>query len=1125
MEIPKIKNLKREDILKEIKAKAPFFTPEWSHEDETDFGLALSKVFTEMYAAVIERLNTAQLRHYLSFLETIESNLLPAQPARVPLTFVPSSGAKDNIIVPASTQASAKDDEGNPVVFETDSSFVVTPSKLTRIVSVIPWKDSIMEHSCSIDGSSATRLFDEDNKQSHILYIGDKDIFNIKKGQICIRITGKGIDAFKSRYVVWKYIPDTEDNKENDWSGSFTVETEENDGIVIKLEKESDTSVKETEIKGIKSRWIRCSIKTDEQLIEEGIEPLKAKKDIRKLMENIEIKSISISAALQEKISYSIKKVHGIGDEFYERLAGKTVKDKIETIDELLKLTPEELKNRLKCPLHRAQNILEAAKKAFYDKTGEVSKETIQGIKPDAAFYNDVPVNLEKEFYPFGKKPQLYDTFYIASDEVLSKKGYTVQLILNLKPGIPSDTNNSPQLSWEYWDGETWSGLDISYNLAESNSGCNNNNSRQFVDHEVKLKTPPEICKTTVNGKEHYWIRIRLVGGNYGKEYKVEKNMVKPGHYCPPVIRSIRLTYTNANADKQPEHIITENNLYQNEENIPFKPFKPISDIHPTIYFGFDSPLKGGPYSMYIDVDSSYAYPEGEDPPRIKWEYYTGNEEGTSWSSLDVVDETRGFTRSGTIQFLIDNEMKSLTLFGEEQMYWIRGVVKENFWLDKDFNNETSDKASEADTNQQSVKEQILNCNEELRIFNISFASNLCRNEPPQIRGFYLNTTWATQTETVEDEIVGSSNGQPNQIFTLSKTPVTEEALWINEIRSLSEAERKELVNSGFEIDERYDEEGNLSEFWIRWSEVSSFINSGPEDRHYRIDRTSGEISFGDGTHGMIPPIDSDNIKVSYKTGGGSKGNLPKHEISQLQSSVAYIDKVFNPIASSGGCDTEDTDSLIKRGPTLLRHRQRAVGSDDFLNLVKEASRKIARVKILPNLNEKGDYETGAVTAIVVPYSTDKKPIATPILKNEIKRYIEERASNLVNIFIIDPAYVKVNVYAELTTEDIDKVPIIESEARERIKEFLHPIEGGTEGKGWDFGTTPCISDIYSLFEEIEGVDYVNRISLTLVTEDGSTLTISDNTRSTDLIPSYALTYCGEIDIKVLWTNKEAIQK
>jgi len=50
------------------------------------------------------------------------------------------------------------------------------------------------------------------------------------------------------------------------------------------------------------------------------------------------------------------------------------------------------------------------------------------------------------------------------------------------------------------------------------------------------------------------------------------------------------------------------------------------------------------------------------------------------------------------------------------------------------------------------------------------------------------------------------------------------------------------------------------------WTQVSSLRDAGPDDQVYTLDPASGAITFGDGTHGAIPP-NGDQVTVSYVSG------------------------------------------------------------------------------------------------------------------------------------------------------------------------------------------------------------------------------------------------------------------
>ncbi len=1114
MTVPKINRMTRDVILQEIKRKAPFYTPQWKAEGEKDFGLALSKIFSHMSEIMINRLNEVPQKHFISFLDTLNFPLLSAQSARVPLTFKLSKGASENILIPALSQASAKGPDGDPILFETEKNIIATPSKLTHIFSVIPNSDHISNHSISIDGAGPANLFNEKNIQEHIFYIGDENLFNIKSGIISIDMGGLENNladhlTTMNKYVKWEYSVEVTEKKNGkevtkvEWHQFQKVES---DGSKLMITKANQESIDKITLNEIKNRWIRCRVIVSK---------------INKVKE-IKISSllISISPAVIEVVS--IKKVQGIGDVFYKRLTKSNSPEIINTVDELLTLTQDELAAKLDCSNIRASNIIEAAKKTFFDKTGNTQSNDPTGIDPDLIYYNDVPVN-PGMCYPFGKKPHIYDTFYIGCEDAFSKKGYTVRLQFNLLPGRPSQDNsinysktpqlNKPQLSWEYWDGEGWSSLEkfaifteYSKNLSEDIKCNNTGGSVTEKQAVVTISDIPEVIPVKVNGKKNCWIRIRLVGGDYGKEYRLTgNNQVEPGKFCPPIIKNLKIAYEIKPGEKgeQPGYILARNNLVirncldELKNNKSFKPFIPLLDQYPTLYLGFDKELKEGPISLFINIDELFEYPE-DFLPRIHWQY----KDNDGWVELEIQDETRGLTKSEMIQFSISKKMKDVKLFdSKNNVYWIRAVITEDFFIIPDrlarMKYLFSHRIQVADINPEvsSLKE----CEKHFEIYNISFTNDDTRKLPPKAIGFYLNSTWAYQSRTITNEITGSSSGEPNQVFNLLNMPVINIEIHVKEPDPLS----------------------NKKDGWVKWTEVSDLFESVNTDRHFVIDRTTGTVEFGNGTYGMIPPRGLNNIKATYSAGGGRSGNLKSLKISKLHSAIAFVDKVYNPVNSDGGADTEEIDELLIRAPTVLKHRHRAVALEDFQWLAKEASMKVAMVKVLPNFNVEGNYQTGRVSVVIVPESTMSKPVPSSELKRRVETYLKDRCSNVMTLNVIPPSYIKIDVSAVLVTKTIESKPVIEYEARKKIVEFLHPLTGGEDGNGWEFGSVPCISDIYSIFERINYVDYVKKVTVVLQAEGSSKVVVLTDTSNIIKLPEYVLPFSGKHTITAQWEPEE----
>ena len=232
----------------------------------------------------------------------------------------------------------------------------------------------------------------------------------------------------------------------------------------------------------------------------------------------------------------------------------------------------------------------------------------------------------------------------------------------------------------------------------------------------------------------------------------------------------------------------------------------------------------------------------------------------------------------------------------------------------------------------------------------------------PSLRRLLLNTTWATQATTILNEILGSSNDQTNQVFRTTKAPVLE-------------GQQIEV------LEQNRDAADQIQKVWVRWQEVPNFYTSDTWDRHYVLDRLTGEVRFGDDRRGMVPPQGRNNIQVTYRTGGGKRGNLPAEKIIQIKTTVPYVDRVTNYEAAGAGADAETLEAVKERGPKALRHRGRAVTAQDFEDLAQEASPAVAQAKAIAPQNGNG---AGSVELIIVPRSNDPQP--TPSLDLSWKR-------------------------------------------------------------------------------------------------------------------------------------------
>jgi predicted phage baseplate assembly protein len=280
-----------------------------------------------------------------------------------------------------------------------------------------------------------------------------------------------------------------------------------------------------------------------------------------------------------------------------------------------------------------------------------------------------------------------------------------------------------------------------------------------------------------------------------------------------------------------------------------------------------------------------------------------------------------------------------------------------------------------------------------------------------------------------------------------------------------------------------------VQEIWVRWDEVSDFLGSTHESRHYVVDRQSGEIDFGDGTHGRIPPRGSNNIRLRrYQTGGGSRGNKSTDKINQLRTAIPYVESVTNPVEAFGGFDIEEMDRVRARGATTVRHRSRAVTREDYEDLAKLASPEVARARCIPLRDLAADPDAlrpqpGTVSLIIVPKTKEIKPSPSAALLRQVRSYLDRHRDLTTELVVIGPDYVRVSVEAELIVSAVEEAGRIAAEVDTRIQQFLHPLSGGSMQQGWRFGLIPNRSDFYGPCASVPGVDHISSLRLTTFEE------------------------------------------
>ena len=718
---------------------------------------------------------------------------------------------------------------------------------------------------------------------------------------------------------------------------------------------------------------------------------------------------------------------------------------------------------------------------------------TVEDILPDATLFNNVPVEVKKGFYPFGNEPKKGDTLYIGSEEAFSKRGAEITLNIELDTQI-EDAGAGVTLQWSYWNGKGWGRLRVT------------DRTGSFTrSDQVVIDSCPAIPAMEINGQLNRWIRVRIVSektygsaGRFeskkiddvvksvsGKLRKSEKSVrdamkgitfgfeYEAPAFNPPSLQSIKISYSYREAEFT--NIKSLNNFHYRDIILTNseEPYELSSDGMPALYFGFEENVANIPMTLFIAIketlysekpvtikDPTYSgncIPEDE-ANGLVWKYYNG----ISWEEVNVEDETDSFKTGGIVRFLVPQEIEKTFEF-ERELYWIKVEVNEGMWA---------------------------SC--------------------PGLKGIFPNTVWALNNVTIQDEVLGSGNGEPDRTLAFSNKPLLEgQVIEVKEPDAPSKEELKIMESGGGGNALRIEEEsGEITEVWVRWDEVGNFALSDPLSRHYILNRANGTITFGDGFRGMVPPRGKNNIIArQYRSGGGTRGEVAAGTITSLKKTIPNIDSVINHVSSSGGMDQEDLDSVVNRGPHTVKNRNRAVTKEDFEWLSEEASQYVARAKCM--------IANGTITIIIVPWYEGDAPLPDASLLGLVKRYLQERAFLKIRdkIEVVGPDYTTVDVCVSVKPVSVGETNILSKKIKERLKTFLHPLRGGQMGAGWDFGESLYVSQIATVIEGLENVDYVRKIVLTKVVSDEKEESVAGIKQLS--IEQNALPCAGDISVEI----------
>jgi hypothetical protein len=669
------------------------------------------------------------------------------------------------------------------------------------------------------------------------------------------------------------------------------------------------------------------------------------------------------------------------------------------------------------------------------------------------------------------------------------------------------DTASNPDLSWEYWNG-AWSKLSLTLDQTQNlkSSGA------------VTFKVPADIASSDWVGKTSTWIRARLIGGDYGTETVTvvtkdlgggvtQQTIVRStSGIKPPAVVSLSISYA-LNVAVAPTYLLAlDSGTMRNESDAnrtsgaSVEAFVPLSltlgrlqgsgsatassdevcpadcACPPIASSGASTAATTTASAASLAPSSSAALVPAAVPATGR-ALFLGFDAAVGGASVNVLfmvatENNHDKLAPLTVEALVGDHFVPVVVEDGTRALGESGILTLTF--------------GESPTFVELFGQTLKGLNW-LKITPTTKDASAAAAWSPDLSGVYLNAAWASATETLTRELVGSSNGAPNLTFTLQRPPLLADSLELRVNEPLGDEERNQLV--ALDPKKVITDDQNLPGQWVLWKRVVDPGDAAPTDRVYGLDETTGTITFGDGRAGMIPPIGTDSIVAFQyqRTEPPAAGaiDVPANSITartqmNLVTPVSGVQAVFSADDAAGGAPPEPDARVLRFGGTALRNRGRAVTAIDLEDLALASSPDIAQARAIVSA-------TGTRLIVVMRGSN---PAPSRAQQRELTRLmltVTPVAFAAAQALTIEAAVIRsLRISLRLSVDTLDHAGAVAADAKSGIKDFLDTLTGGRTGDGWPLGASPTADDIAFALLDINNLKSITDISLAEALADGT---------------------------------------
>ena len=273
------------------------------------------------------------------------------------------------------------------------------------------------------------------------------------------------------------------------------------------------------------------------------------------------------------------------------------------------------------------------------------------------------------------------------------------------------------------------------------------------------------------------------------------------------------------------------------------------------------------------------------------------------------------------------------------------------------------------------------------------------------------------------------------------------------------------------------------------WQEVENFSQRNSNKFTYITDRQAGTITFAPALRrvdnsglmesvpealAQIPPVGNE-IRVWYRHGGGSQGNVSAQTLTVLKDPIVGV-SVTNSEPATGGRDSESLQNALIRGPQDLHSLSRAVTARDFELIAIQSSGAVNRAKAFTQAELWTHATPGTVEVSLVPEInvnnnqlhdiTADKLITHHIesIRAQIQNALESRKPLGTHCVVKWVNYKKVSIKAKIIIHREEQAKEVKQRVLDKLYRSICPINLSSASKSsWPFGQSLKAWDVYKI--------------------------------------------------------------